>query len=53
MKNCLIGKVFSTRPINKEGFIHNLKKIWTTKEDMTIMTLGDNRVIFYFTNEED
>lgn len=53
MKNCLSRKIFSTRPINKDGFISNMNNIWTTKGDITTESLGDNRFIFYFTHEED
>lgn len=49
----LVGKILLTRPVNREGFHRSMDNIWSTKGDVSIESLGENRFIFHFTHEED
>lgn len=53
MKNCVVGKVLTTKPVNRDGFRRNMKNIWVTSGGMSIESLGTNQFIFHFVHEED
>lgn len=53
IKLSLVGKILTTKPVNREGFIQNMHNIWSTKRGMTIESLGENRFILLFTMLED
>lgn len=53
IRMCLVGKILSTKPVNRLGFIQNMASIWETNEEVSIESLGNNRFIFHFKEEKD
>lgn len=53
LKKCIVSKILTTKPVNREGFIQNMTSIWHTKGEKCIESLGDNCFIFHFNWEED
>ncbi|TXG51109.1 hypothetical protein EZV62_023633 [Acer yangbiense] len=48
---CLVGKVLSTKHVNREAFRAVIPKIWQTK--LEIEVVQDNIFLFYFRNQGD
>lgn len=48
-----MGKVFSSKSINREGFCANIMHAWKSNLLVVIESLGGNRFIFYFHSDED
>ncbi|KAH9781767.1 CCHC-type domain-containing protein [Citrus sinensis] len=49
--NCLVGKVLTSRSINKEGLKAAMQMAWRTVKEVKIESMGDN--IFLFASEEE
>ncbi|KAK1556199.1 hypothetical protein Q3G72_000485 [Acer saccharum] len=50
---CLVGKVLTTRVVNKEAFISVMNSIWRTSEGVEIEALEGDVFAFHFKNSED
>ncbi|KAK1563722.1 hypothetical protein Q3G72_031737 [Acer saccharum] len=50
---CLVGKVLTTKRINKEAFINVMTSIWRVNEGVEIEALEGNVFAFHFKNLED
>jgi hypothetical protein len=46
--NCLIGKIWAGKRMNKEGFITVFKRIWQTKEEVIFKEIQPNVWMFEF-----
>ncbi|KAH9782561.1 hypothetical protein KPL71_008951 [Citrus sinensis] len=53
LASCLVGKVLLTRAVNKEGFKSALQQVWRTVKEVKIESLGNNCLMFKFTEEAD
>lgn len=53
IKQYLVGKIPSTKPVNRLGFIQNTSSIWDTNEKVSVESLGNNQFIFHFKGEGD
>ncbi|XP_050222721.1 uncharacterized protein LOC126672813 [Mercurialis annua] len=51
--NSLIGKIMSTKRVNREGFIQTVSYLWRTKEPLTVEAVGMNLFVFHFGAQED
>ncbi|TXG53530.1 hypothetical protein EZV62_018786 [Acer yangbiense] len=50
---CLVGKVLTTKVVNKEAFINVMHSIWKTSEEVEIEALEGNVFAFHFKTSED
>ncbi|KAK1578903.1 hypothetical protein Q3G72_034012 [Acer saccharum] len=50
---CLVGKVLTTKVVNREAFINVMHSIWRTSDGVEIEALGRNVFGFHFKNSED
>lgn len=57
LENCLVGKLLSSRMVNREGFRASLRRLcnWDNEianrdKEIAIESLGRNKFIFYFAN---
>ncbi|KAK1592731.1 hypothetical protein Q3G72_029352 [Acer saccharum] len=50
---CLVGKVLTTKVVNREAFINVMHSIWRTSDSVEIEALGRNVFGFHFKNSED
>ncbi|TXG66747.1 hypothetical protein EZV62_008022 [Acer yangbiense] len=50
---CLVGKVLTTKLVNKEAFINVMTSIWKVSEGVEIEALEGNVFAFHFKNSED
>ncbi|KAK2647699.1 hypothetical protein Ddye_015188 [Dipteronia dyeriana] len=53
MSMILVGKVLSTKPINRDAFIRVMSIIWKLKKGVDIEPVTSNMFIFYFRDNED
>jgi hypothetical protein len=51
--NCLIGKIWAGKRMNKEGFITVFKRIWRTEEEVIFKEIQPNVWMFEFKLEAD
>ncbi|KAH9697633.1 zinc knuckle protein [Citrus sinensis] len=51
--NCLVGKVLTSRSINKEGLKAAMQMAWRTVKEVKIESMGDNIFLFKFASEEE
>ncbi|XP_050222924.1 uncharacterized protein LOC126673013 [Mercurialis annua] len=49
----LIGKILSTKTVNRDGFISTVNYIWRTKDPVVVEMLGKNMFVFHFSSTED
>ncbi|TXG72737.1 hypothetical protein EZV62_001316 [Acer yangbiense] len=49
----LVGKILTTKPINREAFISWIPKLWRTSEPFEINAMGRNIFVLRFRNSED
>lgn len=49
----LVGKILTTKPINREAFISWIPKLWKTAGPFEINAMGRNIFVFRFKNSED
>ncbi|KAK4840390.1 hypothetical protein QYF36_007735 [Acer negundo] len=49
----LVGKILTTKFVNREAFMRVIAKIWLVSEGVTIESLTGNIFAFHFTNQED
>jgi hypothetical protein len=52
-KNCLVGKLWTERAINKEAFRTVLSRLWRTVGQVVFKELQDNCWLFEFSGESD
>ncbi|TXG49402.1 hypothetical protein EZV62_025277 [Acer yangbiense] len=50
---CLVGKILTTKAVNRETFINVMTSIWRTSEGVDIEALEGNVFAFHFKNSED
>ncbi|TXG73137.1 hypothetical protein EZV62_001716 [Acer yangbiense] len=50
---CLVGKVLTTKVVNKEAFINVMNSIWRVREGVEIEALEGNVFAFHFKNTAD
>ncbi|KAK1567248.1 hypothetical protein Q3G72_009828 [Acer saccharum] len=50
---CLVGKVLTSKRVNKEAFINVMTSIWTVSEGVEIEAIEGNVFAFHFKNSED
>ncbi|KAK0589012.1 hypothetical protein LWI29_008492 [Acer saccharum] len=50
---CLVGKILTTKAVNKDAFINVMTSIWRTREEVDIEALEGNVFAFHFKNSED
>ncbi|KAK1568409.1 hypothetical protein Q3G72_024074 [Acer saccharum] len=50
---CLVGKVLTTKVVNKEAFINVMNSIWRVREGVDIEALEGNVFAFHFKNTAD
>lgn len=48
VKNCLVGKVLTTRVVNREAFLNGMARLWSYERNLVIESLGRNRFVFSF-----
>jgi hypothetical protein len=51
--NCLIGKIWAGKRVNKEGFISVFKRIWRTEKEVFFKEIQPNVWMFEFSLEAD
>ncbi|TXG58077.1 hypothetical protein EZV62_015906 [Acer yangbiense] len=51
--HCLVGKVLSSRRVNREAFKTVIEQIWSPFGNVDIEVVGENTFMFYFANPED
>ncbi|TXG48504.1 hypothetical protein EZV62_024379 [Acer yangbiense] len=51
--HCLVGKVLSSRRVNREAFKTIIEQIWSPFGTVDIEAVGKNTFLFYFANPED
>ncbi|KAH9703270.1 zinc knuckle protein [Citrus sinensis] len=51
--NCVVGKVLTSRSINKEGLKAAMQMAWRTVIEVKIESMGDNIFLFKFASEEE
>ncbi|XP_021802783.1 uncharacterized protein LOC110746864, partial [Prunus avium] len=52
-KSFLVGKVLSSKPVNKGAFINVIKGLWRPKAMVEIVSIRDDRFLFAFSNASD
>lgn len=50
---CLVGKVLSTKKVNREAFKGLIEQICSPFGQVEVELFGDNIFMFYFSNSED
>ncbi|KAL6269337.1 hypothetical protein ACE6H2_026248 [Prunus campanulata] len=52
-KSFIVGKVLSSKPVNKGAFINVIKGLWRPKALVEIVSIRDDRFLFVFSNAGD
>jgi hypothetical protein len=52
-ENCIVGKVWAEKPVNKEAFRTMLSRIWRLVGRVVFKEIGDNLWLFEFSNGDD
>ncbi|KAE9444593.1 hypothetical protein C3L33_23509, partial [Rhododendron williamsianum] len=52
-KFILVGKILSTKSLNKKGVCNVIAKAWRTSEEVSVAPWGDNLYAFGFKSEDD
>ncbi|KAK3211635.1 hypothetical protein Dsin_016341 [Dipteronia sinensis] len=50
---CLVGKILTTKLINRDAFIDVMNRVWRVNGGVEIETIKWNIFAFYFRNTED
>ncbi|TXG57156.1 hypothetical protein EZV62_018469 [Acer yangbiense] len=50
---CLVGKILSSKKVNREAFIHLIEQLWSQFSRVEIESVGVNVFMFKFNNKEE
>ena len=49
--HCLVGKIFHTRGVSREGLRATIQQVWRSIKELKVESLGENVFIFKFASE--
>lgn len=49
--HCLVGKIFHTRGVSREGLRATMQQVWRSIKELKVESLGENVFIFKFASE--